>query len=706
MRQLFTWCCLLTVGISAATAFGPDRALAQSVDNGLEERSVSSFEFDPTAGVVRVAIDLELSNITTDEVSDAGIRRTFFDGYSIPVPLGAENLLATSDGVVLAGVLASDPEFPAFSAYRVAFDAPLFSGESATVRVTYDHLGAPPRTAVPWRVNAAYAAFLAFGVGDDGLITLRISQPFGYEFDESTDLSGFTAGEPDALGTVVYTRSGVNDDVQVIVGMANDDRLVPQQLEVGGADIELRSWPGDAEWADFAAARVESGIPALADLLGVDWPVEGRFAVRQTVEPNLEGYAGWFDARSNEIAVGEGLDADTIYHELSHAWINRALSSERWLTEGLAQVYAAELVRRDGGVPRAPSEPNPTGIGAGPLTEWTGIGSERAVEEFGYAASFWAVDVLVDEIGFERIREVIATLRDDVSAYDPARPAERPDEDWKRAYDVLVEVGGSTAAGGVFRRLVVGTDDATQIDRRDRAVADLASLTQRSEPWSLPVGLLQRQERWEFDDVIEAVQGADDVLRRRTELMAIESVVGIDEPDRAGEAYVAAPMRDGGSVDFSEVTAVLDDAIDRGERLAELQRRITERAEAANVVPPEVATLAGVIDFTTASQAADVQLSAIERLVEVDARLDDATGLLDTIGRWGSDIEAEIDDARGDIERGDNDEALATLENAAARLDDAGTTGALRLAVAVGLILALIVLLAVTRRRRTSPFAP
>ncbi len=704
MRQLLNWCCLLIVGVSATTAVGGERAAAQSADNGLEERSVNSFEFDPTLGLVRVTIDLELDNVTTDRVDGGVISRAFFDGYSIPVPLGAENIVATSNGAVVAGSLVSNPEFPAFSTYRMNFGAPLFSGESASVRITYDHLGAPPRDPVPWRVNAAYAAFLAFGIGDESSITLRISQPFGYEFDEFTDLSGFTVGEPDEFGTVVYTRTAVDDDVQITVGMANDDRLVRTQLDVADVDIELRSWPDDPEWADFAASRVESGIPALADLLGVSWPVDGSFDVRQTVEPNLEGYAGWFDARSNEIAVGEALDADTIYHELSHAWINRALSSERWLTEGLAQVYAAELVRRDGEAPREPSAPDPASPGARPLTEWTGIGSAREIEQYGYATSFWALDVIVDEIGFDRTRAVIAALRDGTSAYDAGEPGERPVEDWQRAYDVLVEIGGSGTARDVFQGLVVASEDAQLIDRRVRTTEDVADLGRRSAPWSLPVGVRHRLERWEFDDAAEAVLGADEVLARRAELVAIEEAVGIDEPDRAGDSYAAAAMHDGGSVDFSEPTAILDEAIGLGERLADLQQRISDLADAAQVAPPDVAELDGVVDFTTGTQVAEAQLAAIERLIAVETQLDGASGVLATVGRWGSDIQADLDAAREHVEGGDNDQALATLDAAAARLDGVETTGALRLAAAVGLAVALIVLLTLIRRRlRRSP---
>ncbi len=687
--------------IATVPATGVD---AQSAGNGLEEASVNSFEFDPSRGVVRATIDIDLRNVTTDRVEDDVVKRTYFDSYAVAVPLGAENIVATRNGTILEGNVVSDPEFPAFSTYRFALGTQLFSGDSATVQVTYDHLGAPPRDPVPWRVNEAYAGFVAFGLGDEGLVTLRISQPFGYEFDEFTDLTGFEVSEPDRFGTVVHTRAGVDEDTRITVGLANDDRLVPDALDVPGVDIGLRSWPDDPEWADFAGAKVEGGIPALEDLIGTPWPVEGSFAVRETVEPNQSGYAGWFDSPSREIAVGEALDADTIYHELSHAWINGRLTSERWFTEGLPQVYAAELVRRDGDEGHTPSEPALDDPAARPLTEWTAADKEHAVEEYGYATSFWVVDALVDDIGFERTRDVVAALSSTASPYGATSNVERPEPDWKRVYDVLVEVGGSTTAGNVFRTHVVSAADGALIERRDRAVVDVAGLAERGAPWDQPVGVRNRLERWEIDDVTEAVAAADVVLEQRAELEAIEQSAGIDEPDTADAAYAAAPMRSSGGVDFSAATAILDEAIALGGQLDEQLQQVAVVAEEAAVTPPELSTIEGVDDFASGIVATDGQLEAMERIIEVDNELDDASGLLATIGRWGSDIEGDLDAARAQVEHGDSDAALGTLDSAESQIDDLAAAGRTRITIVAVLLIAILAILAIGRwRRRSEP---
>lgn len=701
VRQMLRWCCLIVVamGATAVATSNPGTVAAQSAGNGVDEQSVNSFDFDPGRGVVRVTIDITLRNETTDRVEGDVINRTFFEGYFVAVPLGAENIVATRNGTVLAGELVSDPEFPAFSTYRFPLGTQLFSGQSTTLRVTYDHLGAPPRDPVPWRVNEAYAGFVALGLGDDGQVTLRISQPFGYEFDEFTDLTGFDVSAPDESGTVVYTRAGLNEDARITVGLADDDRLVSRPLAVEGVDIALRSWPDDPEWADFAAARVEAGIPALADLIGSAWPVEGSFGVRQTVEPNLRGYAGWFDAQSSEIAVGEALDADTIYHELSHAWFNGRMSTERWLIEGLAQVYAAELVGRDGAEARLPTEPGTDDPAAIPLTDWGGVGSERAAEEFGYNASFWVLAALVDDIGFDRTDEVVDSLRNDVSPYDTTAPGERPEQDWKRVYDMFVEVGGASRAGDLFEASVVGADDGALIDRRGQAATDVADLAERGSPWDLPVGVRNRLERWEIDDVDDAVVAADGVLEQRATLESIEESVGVDEPERAAEAYAAAAMNPSGGVDFAEVASILGQTIEFGDQLDERLSRVDALAETAGTTPPGLSTVDGVDDFASGLDAANEQLAALERIVDVEEQLDATSGLTATIGRWGSSIDGDLDEARAHVEQGDNDAVITTLESADERIDDLAATGALRLVVVAAVLLVIVAAAVLIRRR-------
>ena len=632
------------------------------------------------------------------------INRTYFDGYYVAVPLGAENIVATRNGQVLDGELSSDPEFPAFSFYEFPLGRRLFSGESTTVTVTYDHLGAGPRNDVPWHVNAAYAAFVAFGLGDDDQVTIRIVRPVGYEFDEFTDLDGFDVSKPDPFGLVTYSRSGLDEEFEVIVGMSNDEKLTSTDLDVEGVDIELRSWPDDPEWAAFAADRVERGIPALEELIGTEWPVDGEFDIRETVEPYLYGYAGWFDEQSSEIAVGEDLDADTIYHELSHAWFNESLSDERWLTEGLAQVYAAELVRVDGDEPHEPTEPSSSDSGFRTLTGWSAVGSSDDVEEFGYNASFWVLDALVDEIGLTETAEVLAALRGGTSPYAPDLDGDVPGEDWQRAYDLFVEVGGASSTRELFEAHVVSSADTDLIAARDDAAADVAALVERSADWDLPVGIRNTLERWDTDDTAAGIEGADDVLVLRSALESGRESTGVDEPEHGEDAYESAQREHDGTIDFSAAVAPIESAIERGDDLLDRQDLLAELAASAAVTPPSIAETAGVDDFASGISAADDQIDALERVVATAERVAAISGPTAAVGRWGTDLDAEIEHARGEIERGDNNAARALLDSTDERIDRLDEVGTRRLLTAglaaIALVLVVVAGILLRRRRR------
>jgi hypothetical protein len=213
-----------------------------------------------------------------------------------------------------------------------------------------------------------------------------------------------------------------------------------------------------------------------------------------------------------------------------------------------------------------------------------------------------------------------------------------------------------------------------------------------------------RLERWEIDDVAEAVIAADAVLERRTELEAIEQSVGVDETDGADVEYASAPMQPTGGVDFTEVTATLDEAIALGEQLTGQLQEITAVAPQAGVSPPELSDIEGVADFASGIAATDGQLDAMARIIELDDELDAASGIFVTIGRWGSDIEGDLDAARSQVERGDSDAALAILGSAEVRIDDLAGAGRVRVLIAGALVVVVIVvfvgIVLVTRSRR------
>ncbi len=696
-RSRFSVGAALAAVIIGALAVGSP-ASAQSEGNGLDETSVNTFLFDASEGVLRVTVEINLTNVTTDRRDGNIIRQQYFDGYYVAVPLGAENIVATRNGSVLDGELTSDPEFPAFSYYEFSLGRRIFSGQSTNVTVTYDHLGAGPRNDVPWRVNEAYASYVAFGLGDDEQVTINVLRPAGYEFDEFTDLEGFEQGEPDGFGSVTFTRTGLSEDFDLIVGMSNDDRLAVTPLEVDGVDIELRSWPDDLEWTAFATELVESGIPELEELIGWDWPIDEPFEMKQTIEPYLYGYAGWFDTLENEIAVGEELDAETIYHELSHAWFNNELASERWINEGLAQIYAAELVRLDGDEPAEPSVPPVSFSGGQPLADWSSFDPTDAEEDYGYNASFYVFDRIEDEIGFDGFRAVLLALDQQSSLYAP------DDVDttisiggWRRMLDLFEIAGTSEGAADLLREYVISDDDEELLAQRSDAQSAFADLTERLETWSMPDDIPTSMGFWRFERAVGEIDLAAAALDRRDEVAALTATTGVVPPDVASELFAAN--------DTELAEAQLAAQVDAGESLAESQATLATIAADAGLTPPAVSEEPfHVSDFAAGSAVVTDQLATIDA---VNAAADAAAiepSFVEKIGLRGTDVDGMLDAARAAIDRGDNEGARELATDAQNTLDAAADRGQRQLAtlgaLVVGIVLALLAVLLLRRRKK------
>ncbi len=138
----------------------------------------------------------------------------------------------------------------------------------------------------------------------------------------------------------------------------NDEALTRDRLALAGGDeVVIRGWPEDKRWRSRVRELLRDGVPALVDRIGLAWPVDGSLVISEVHTPLLEGYGGFYDPETDEITISEDLDDLTIIHEASHAWFNKSLFTERWITEGLADEYAALVLQRAG-----PRLPGPAGV--------------------------------------------------------------------------------------------------------------------------------------------------------------------------------------------------------------------------------------------------------------------------------------------------------------------------------------------------------
>lgn len=643
-----------TVGPALVMVGGAGTAgAAEPGDDGLRFASSASYELDPGAAAVRVAIDAEVTNETPDD----GASYFYFDEVWIPVPSEASNVRArvTGGAALEAGV--EETADPLWSDLVVTLPDDLRYRETHRLRVEYDLPDLPPRSPGLTRANAAYAAFGVFPVGDAGLSSVEVVVPAAY----TVETSGSPMTETTADGATVFRAEAIEDPFTwwaTVVGR-DDTKLVEENLTVGEHAVTVRSWPGDEQWARFVADHVTRGIPALEDLVGRDWPVEDELTVIESSTPHIYGYGGWFDSATDVIEMGDELDPLLVLHELSHAWFDQDLSAEIWLSEGLAEEYAVRAATAigsmpadDPAVPPVPKAPAADATGRQPLAQWQqDLAGEAdvAADDYGYATARWLVHQLVEEIGLEAMTSVIAAAVDGDIAYQADTEPESwvTATDWQRALDLVEELGGSSRGAELFAGYVVPETAAAALEERAAARVAYDELAAAGGGWEPPYEVRLAMSRWRFAEVGDLVTGASAVLADRGDALPLLAQWDVD----------ALP--------------VLEDAYERSD---------------------DVAALAGV-----SGRYADVarKLMAAEDAVGAGG----VGGVLAGVGLLGADAEDRLQAVASALEDGRLGTAEAGAAEVSERVEGAVTTGAVRYA-AFALTLAGAGLLWRERRRR------
>jgi hypothetical protein len=569
-RGAWLWRSTLAVVLASAGVLVPAPAADVRAADGLDIKADATYRIDTDDAVVRVRIDVVITNRTPNRTVNVpgGTQTTqyYYNSLTLPMQLEGRGATATSGGSTLRTSTSTE------EGYRlVTIRFPnLFYQRSRTIRLEYEIRAGKPRSTSDIRVGPAFATFTAWAVGDDGKSTVRIVLPAGFE--------------DDGYGTKVTTtmddgrrilRSGAiadpGDWYRVIIA---DRPEALTDLTVGTADesIVIHAWPDDTEWIETVGSVLEEGVPLLKEAIGLPWPVNRDLDVYQVHTPLLEGYGGFYDSRADEIRISEDLDPHLILHEASHAWLDSDLLGERWIYEGLAETYSARvLVAIDGDAPDpAPAAVTSDDAAAFPLSTWPqperiDDDETAARETYGYAASWTIMQAIVDDIGIEGMQEVLLALDDRTSAYrQEGRPAPvRDSSDWRRFLDLIEEVGASSPMTERFRTWVVRDEDHDELDARLDAREVLDALEVAGDGWAPPVTVLASMGRWRFQDALDSMTVAQGVLDARDDLAAIEADLGTTSPDDLEERYERIVWDE-------DATALEDELASRGAVATEL----------------------------------------------------------------------------------------------------------------------------------------
>jgi hypothetical protein len=637
----------LVVGISPAAvepvlAAGPLRIEADAV-----------YDLDPSAGRVRVAVDIELTNLKPDTAT------TFFyytSAFFVVQP-DAVNIRA-SDASGPLSVTTRERRF--YTRVNVNLRNSLFYQQSTRLTLSYDMVGGKPRSDSWVRVSSAFVTFSVWAWGDAGRSTVKVRIPEGYR----TTLSGDDMqADRDGPGEILTAEPDKPNRFYAILNAENESAYTSTRISLAG-DIELvvRAWPEDDRWERTVTETLRTGMPELVDLIGLDWPVDHDLEVLERFTPALEGYAGIFYTFEERIELSEDLDPVTIIHEASHAWFNAQLFAERWVFEGLAQDYAWRA-RLAVGEPAGPAafEPHQADPGRTDLDVWNFPSVIRDQEtddseRYGYQASYWVVHTIVEAAGVEHMRSAFDAAQSNVTAYVGAPPPESVsvEDDWRRFIDLAQTIGAPDSAEveAALRELVVQPGDVPLIDRRHDARAAYRELVTAGDGWQPPWYVRRPMGEWKFDLAEDAMDQATAVLALRDEVDAAAAALAIEPDDAFRAAYETA-------------TTSFDDA---------------------NAI------------------AAD-QLAALTAIADARSKAEAPVDLVAQLGLLGATSpSAAYDAARAAFERGELDAAVASAGAVSAALTGAAALGQERLimgvAVALGLLLLVALFLVLRRRRR------
>ncbi len=515
-------------------------APAASAEDGLDVRGDTTYTLS-AKGTATATMTIDLVNTKPNrDTGGGGYYYYFFNGYTVPVPGGATNVRATSRGSSLS-VSTKATRDPGTRLARVTFPN-LMYGQSRRIVLTFDVRGAAHRAKDSTRVGPGYASFVVYGPGDEGSARLTVRAPSAYDFASTSDaFSNESAG-----GRTTYVASEVTDGgpgIWAAISLRDPDRVAESTVRIGDLALTLSAFPDDPKWSSFVGTTVTEGIPALEKLTGTPWP-GGLKTIREDTSPQVRGYDGWFDPSEDEIVVGEQLDADLVYHELSHAWFYGDRFVERWLSEGLAQVTAERAVRNTGGTVEKQPVVSRSEKGAIALHAWDddAQGRSAAVNDYAYPAAYQAMTQLLGSLPDDQYAKVVAAGIRGERAYDPAgvltgSAGRTTSTDW---LDLVETRAGVEDAPAVFSRWVLTPAQRAKLPARASARTAYAAIDAADGAWLPPEGLRNAMSNWDFAQAATAREAVSSLGPAAVAVQDAAERAGVEVPESVRLGYERA----------------------------------------------------------------------------------------------------------------------------------------------------------------------
>jgi hypothetical protein len=413
--------------------------------------------------------------------------------------------------------------------------------DSVRVELTYV---LPDSEDGPLRVRPSLTIFPAWSFGTSGEVSISI--PAGYEMrvdgDPLTEDGGrLVSGpidDPAAWLALVTALAPVEH--------ATHETTVP--LEGGTADLVVRAFPDDEEWATRTLETVADALPLIEEELGLPYPLRGQLIVVESVPTTIAGF-GESSTTGTEIPVSFDQPPFTALHQVTHVWLPPALVEARWIAEGLASQVAASVGKALSIEP--PFDPvaerRAHADAAFPLDAWSATPDPEA-DAYGYAASWAFLDEIEAAAGEEAIGSVLARVAASVGSYEPAEVAPEPLPDGSpepalpltsRSFLDHLEAVTDADLASLFAERVLVEGDIALLEARAAARGAFDDLVATAGGWGAPDPVAAAMAGWRFDEATAQVADARAWLAERDALLDEMDAVGLSAPDRLHQAYRA-----------------------------------------------------------------------------------------------------------------------------------------------------------------------
>jgi hypothetical protein len=626
---------------------------------GRTDIASTTYTLDPDAGRLDVVINLTVESVSGPVTDVIDYTYVWLEEAAVAVRVVADHGAAT---------LSREQRGYGFDLYRVSFSK-IVPGQVRQLTITYRVPGGAPRSASTTRIGLAFVSFCLVSNGIDGG-SARLVVPSAY--DLQIDAHGGELKPSTRDGLTTYQTPNLDDPLSFWACAYGDNPSAYTTTSLAspnGRTIELQAWPEDPTWNNQMDEQIREALGPLEDLVGRGLPGTGPIIVREVSSGELGPYAGVFDPTEGVARISEDLQFGTVVHELSHAWFNDSLFEARWLSEGSAE-WARSTVTDE---PCEDPGPYP-GSGKPNLDHWRFAGPRASGEEldvvgYEYAAACYLVSSLADRMEPSRMHDVLDALMEDELAYqsgDQVLHGRGEAEDWRQWLDAIDELGlvpsGATDldyAQKLVARYGAGSETATALlPARSRARALYHELLGSIGDWTVPEAVLRPMSEWSFTHATVAM-------------------------DFEASAFAAANAVHAALPEVDPVNGPVKDLVEGASTQAELDAAVV---------------------------AATGQQAAAEAIASSRARLAEPVDLLGQIGLLGTDLQPSLVAGIAAVAALDNEKAIAAAALIDATLADASQQGAIRVGIALAVLLVVALLFAWLllrmRSRRASRATP